>query len=262
MLGAGPVAGPGVAGYDGCRSPAMRQFLNHRTIQSRVRAMADPSQAAVLARFFKTGPGEYGEGDVFVGVRVPVLRKLAKECRALPLKEAERLLGSAVHEERLVALLIWVFQAAHGEETDKRRIYGRYLARAAKHINNWDLVDLSAPQLVGAYLRDKSHAPLDRLARSKNLWERRISILATLHFIRNGQFDDTLRIAERLLGDGEDLIHKAVGWMLREVGKRNQRVLERFLRQHHAAMPRTMLRYAIERLPEQRRQMYLTGTCF
>jgi 3-methyladenine DNA glycosylase AlkD len=230
--------------------------MNALECQDRLRSLGKPADAAFLARFFKTGPGEYGEGDVFIGVRVPAIRRVAKEFRALPLDEVERLLHSEVHEARLAALVILVLQTAKGDAELRRRVYDLYLANT-KHINNWDLVDLSAPQLVGAYLEDRSRRPLDRLAASCWLWDRRISILATFHFIRRGDFDDTLRIAATLLVDRADLIHKAVGWMLREVGKRDQPALERFLRLHCPTMPRTTLRYAIERFPEKKRRTYL-----
>jgi 3-methyladenine DNA glycosylase AlkD len=232
--------------------------MNAQKVQACLRSLGDPATAAFLPRFFKTGPGEYGEGDVFIGVRVPAIRKVAKEFKELPLPEAVRLLHSKIHEERLAALVILVSQAAKGDAQTQRRIYHLYLANT-KCINNWDLVDLSAPQLVGAYLENKSRKPLYRLAKSSCLWDRRISILATFHFIRQGDFDDTLKIAEMLLGNKEDLIHKAVGWMLREVGKRDQDALASFLQKHCRTMPRTMLRYAIERLSERTRQAYLAS---
>ena len=185
-----------------------------------------------------------------------VIRKVAKEFKKLPLAEVECLLHSNIHEERLLALVILVGQFEKGDEATRKSIYDLYLANT-RHINNWDLVDLSAPQIVGGYLETRSRKPLDRLAKSASLWERRISILATHWFIRHGDFADTLRIAKKLIGDKEDLIHKAVGWMLREVGKRDVAVLEEFLDKHCRTMPRTMLRYAIERFPENRRQAYL-----
>lgn len=231
--------------------------MNAREVQTRLRSFANPADAAFLPGFFKTGPGEYGEGDVFIGVRVPAVRKVAKEFKLLPLPEVVRLLHSKIHEERLTALVILVLQTEKGDAETRRRVYDLYLANT-KYINNWDLVDLSAPQLVGAHLNDKSHKPLYRLAKSSWLWDRRISILATFHFIRQGDFDDTLRIAEMLLGDKHDLIHKAVGWMLREVGKRDQTILEAFLEEHGRIMPRTMLRYAIEKFSEKKRRAYLT----
>jgi len=227
-----------------------------KSAQQRLRSFASPEQATILSRLFKTGPGQYGEGDKFIGVKVPVTRKVAKEFKSLPLSEVECLLHSEIHEERLLALVILVGQFEKGDDAIKKQIYDLYLANT-QFINNWDLVDLSAPQIVGGYLQDRSRKPLDRLAKSKSLWERRISILATFYFIREGDFADTTRIAEKLLGDKEDLIHKAVGWMLREVGKRDVAVLEEFLTQHCGAMPRTMLRYAIERFPEGKRMKYM-----
>jgi len=226
--------------------------------QQRLRSLGCPKQAAILARFFKTGPGQYGEGDKFIGVKVPVIRKVAKEFKALPLAEVECLLHSDIHEERMLALVILVGQFQKGDDALRKRIYDLYLANTA-HINNWDLVDLSAPKIVGGYLETRSRKPLDRLAKSVSLWERRISIIATGWFIWRDDFADTLRIAEKLLGDREDLIHKAVGWMLREVGKRDVAVLEEFLGEHCRVMPRTMLRYAIERFSEKKRRGYMDG---
>jgi 3-methyladenine DNA glycosylase AlkD len=230
--------------------------MNSKTIQSSIRKLGNQKDAGILQWFFKTGPGEYGEGDVFVGVRVPVLRKLVKEFEAADESTIHDLLESAVHEDRALALFILVRQFEKGNEVDRARIYRFYLNHA-RRINNWDLVDLSAPQVVGGYLANRSRRPLYRLVRSKSLWERRIAILATFTFIRQGDFADTLALADRLLGDREDLIHKAVGWMLREVGKRDLAVLENFLKLRCKTMPRTMLRYAIEKFPEPKRQAYL-----
>ena len=230
-----------------------------KAAQQRLRSFASPQQAAILAQFFKTGPGQYGEGDRFIGVKVPVTRKVAKEFKNLPLPEIKCLLHSDIHEERLLALVILVGQFEKGDDTAKKRIYNLYLANT-KHINNWDLVDLSAPQIVGSYLEKRNRTPLFRMANSRSLWRRRISIVATLHFIRKGDFGNTIGIAQHLvLFDKEDLIHKAVGWMLREVGKRDVVVLEEFLGEHYRVMPRTILRYAIERLPEKKRREYLNG---
>jgi 3-methyladenine DNA glycosylase AlkD len=231
---------------------------NAKSVQHQLRSFASFEQAAILSRFFKTGPGQYGEGDRFIGVKVPVTRKVAKEFKSLPLDEVDCLLHSEIHEERLLALVILVGQFEKGDEAIQKQIYNLYLANT-DHINNWDLVDLSAPQIVGGYLQNKSHKPLDRFAKSKSLWERRISILATFYFIREGDFADTIRVAEMLLKDKEDLIHKAVGWMLREVGKRDVAVLERFLDEHCRVMPRTMLRYAVERFSEGKRRKYMNG---
>jgi 3-methyladenine DNA glycosylase AlkD len=224
----------------------------------RLRQLATPGKAEILQRFFKTGPGEYGAGDVFLGVMVPDIRRGAREFADLPEGQVSRLLASRVHEERLTALLILVRRFEKGDERVRRRVYAFYL-RHLSRVNNWDLVDLTAPNIVGAHLLDRDRRVLDRLARSPDLWRRRVAIVATHAFIRRGEFADTLRLSERLLGDPEDLIHKAAGWMLREVGKRDPASLERFLRRHCRGMPRTMLRYAIERLPETRRRAYLAG---
>jgi 3-methyladenine DNA glycosylase AlkD len=231
--------------------------MNARLVQGRLRALGNPASAAFLARFFKTGPGEYAEGDVLIGVRVPAIRNVVREFKDLPLRETARLLRSRIHEERLAALIVLVSQARKGCDEQRKRIYDLYLANT-RHVNNWDLVDLSAPQLVGAFLEDKNRKPLYRLAMSSWLWDRRISILATFHFIRQGDFCDTLAIGEKLLGDREDLIHKATRWMLREVGKRDPGSLTAFLDEKWRAMPRTMLRYAIERLPAKMRRAYLS----
>ena len=227
-------------------------------IQAKLRGLAKKENAEVAQRFFKTGPGEYGEGDKFLGIRVPVLRKLAKEYQAISVGEAEKLLKSPIHEERLLALFILIRIYSKGVEFVKKRIYDFYLNNT-KFINNWDLVDASAEHIVGHFLLDKRKDPLFRLAKSKNLWERRISIMATFCFIKCQKYSDTLEISEVLLHDKEDLIHKAVGWMLREVGKRNLPLEEEFLKAHYKDMPRTMLRYAIERFPESKRQLYLKG---
>jgi 3-methyladenine DNA glycosylase AlkD len=226
----------------------------HRELES----LADPCHAAILQRFFKTGPGEYGEGERFRGIRVPVLRKMARKYRHLSLAEAGRLVQSAFHEDRLLALLTLIHRYYQGEGAVRDAIHRLYLEHR-RFVNNWDLVDASAPHLVGHYLRDRNTDPLTRLADSGVLWERRMAIIATFHFIKQGDHDETLRVARLLLGDPEDLIHKAVGWMLREVGKRDVTVAEAFLQAHYRQMPRTMLRYAIERFPEARRQAYLTG---
>jgi 3-methyladenine DNA glycosylase AlkD len=221
--------------------------------------MARPADVPVLQSFFKTGPGQYGEGDVFIGVRLPQLRTLCRDCRGISLGEATRLLRSRVHEERLLALLLLVDAFHRGTVEEQRAIYDAYLANTA-FINNWDLVDSSAHRIVGPWLEDRSRAPLRRLARSSSLWERRIAIIATLHFIRRGAFEDTFLIADALIDDPHDLIHKAVGWMLREVGNRDGAALRRFLKDRYRRMPRTMLRYAIEKFPEKERLGYLKGT--
>ena len=221
--------------------------------------MGNKEDAHFLQRFFKTGPGQYGEGDIFLGLRVPATRRLAKEYKNLSLKEVSSLLKSPYHEVRLFALISLVNTFDKGDESTQKKIYDMYLANT-KYINNWDLVDLSAPNIVGAYLFTKSRKPLYQLAKSKSLWERRIAVLATFYFIKNNQFEDSLKIAEILLPDKEDLIHKAVGWMLREVGKRDSKIAETFLRKHCRIMPRTMLRYAIERFTPSKRRMYLDGS--
>jgi 3-methyladenine DNA glycosylase AlkD len=222
-----------------------------------MKGLGNPSRAASVSRFFKTAPGQYGAGDRFLGIRVPVLRKLAVKHQALPLRELSALLKSSWHEERLLALLILVRQYAEGEPARRAAIYRLYMSRTAR-INNWDLVDCSAEHIVGAHLRDGTRARLLRLAKSKVLWERRIAIIATLHYIKRGEFDDTLRLARLLRDDPHDLIHKAAGWMLREVGKRDRAAEETFLRQHAKRMPRTMLSYAIERFPPSLRRRYLS----
>ena len=230
--------------------------MTARDLQSRLDCLASPKDAVFLQRFFKTRPGQYGEGDRFLGIRVPVLRKLAREARDLPLGQTVRLLHSPFHEARMLALLILAGQMPRAAEAVRRNIYDCYLGNTA-HINNWDLVDVTSPHVVGAYLADRDRCVLDRLARSRSLWERRIAIVATHWFIRHAEFADTIRIASQLLSDEHDLIHKAAGWMLREVGKREASILHGFLRQHCRQMPRTMLRYAIERFPENVRRDYL-----
>jgi 3-methyladenine DNA glycosylase AlkD len=221
----------------------------------RLRDFASEERAAVNRRFFKTGAGQYGEGDEFLGVSVPNLRTVVREFRSLTRDELLPLLHSKWHEERLLAVVILTEQYKRG---DRDAIYALYLANT-KFINNWDLVDTSAPQIVGAHLFERSLAPLRKLAKSKSLWERRIAIIATQHFIRQGDFDETLSLAALLLRDREDLIHKAVGWMLREVGNRDRARLLAFLDEHATSMPRTMLRYAIEKFPEELRKAYLSS---
>jgi 3-methyladenine DNA glycosylase AlkD len=225
-------------------------------IRRRLIAVASPERATVNASFFKTGPGEYGEGDRFIGVNVPTLRKLSREFEDLPLRSVATMLSSPWHEERLLSLLILVRQYQRGERRQRDAIHRVYL-KNTRYINNWDLVDLSAEHIVGPHLPAADRALLVRLAKSKGLWERRIAMLATFHYIKAGEFTDALRIATLLLDDPHDLIHKAVGWMLREIGNRDRRVEETFLRQHALRMPRTMLRYAIERFPEPLRRRYL-----
>ncbi len=227
-------------------------------IQKELRTLASPETARIAQGFFKTGPGQYGEGDVFLGIKVPVLRALAKKQRDAGLEDIQSLLDSAYHEERLFALLLLMQFYPRADERGQQAAYDLYLGNTQR-INNWDLVDVSAPHIVGRHLENGPRKVLHRMAKSASLWERRIAIIATLHFIRLNDFADTLGIAAALLHDEHDLMHKAVGWMLREVGKRDLAAEEDFLKQHYREMPRTMLRYAIERFPETKRKRYLNG---
>ena len=228
----------------------------YNNIINNLQSLANPEIAEHSQRFFKTGKGEYGEGDLFLGIRVPIIRQAVKKFKIVSLATLKRLLKSEFHEIRLFALLSLVYQY---EKTDQQEeIYKIYLSNT-RYINNWDLVDTSTPNIVGSFLVNNDRKVLYNLAESDSLWERRISILATFKFIRNGQFKDTLLISETLLNDDEDLIHKAVGWMLREVGNRDIKTEEKFLKKHYNNMPRTMLRYAIEKFEEEKRQKYLKG---
>ena len=227
-------------------------------IQKTLRQLADPEIAAHSQRFFKTGPGQYGEGDRFLGILVPILRRQISRFLQTPQEEILALLRSPYHEERLFALLLMVARYTQGTVEERNRLHEAYLAHTP-HINNWDLVDSSAAQLVGAHLEEQDCGLLASLAGSDSIWERRIAIIATFHFIRKHRFNECLDIAVRLLNDREDLIHKATGWMLREVGKRDLATEETFLQKHYHRMPRTMLRYAIERFPENTRKAYLAG---
>ena len=218
--------------------------------------LGDPDRAKNLSSFFKTGKGQYGEGDVFLGITVPEQRKVAKRYDNLPLDDLQELLNSEIHEHRFTALVILIAKYRKAEESRKNEIFEFYL-KNIENINNWDLVDLSAPRIVGDYLINKERPILYNLAKSNNLWERRISILSTFTFIANNDFKDALNISELLLHDEHDLIHKAVGWALREIGKRDQEAEERFLTKHYLHMPRTMLRYAIEKFAEKKRKKYL-----
>jgi len=220
---------------------------------------SDKKKAKIVQRFFKTGPGEYAQGDIFLGITAPMLRILSKQYQSLAFNETLQLLKSRIHEERLLSLLIIILKYRKVVLSEKRKIYKAYLNHS-KYVNNWDLVDVSAKHIIGDFLKNKDRTPLYKLARSDSLWERRIAILSTFHFIENNDFEDTLKIAEILISDPHDLIHKAVGWMLREVGKRDRDSEERFLKRYYTAMPRTMLRYAVERFPETKRQAYLKGT--
>ncbi len=227
------------------------------SVVEELRGLATPAKSKASAWFFKTGEGQYGHGDVFLGVTVPEQRRVAKRHQDLPLAEIRKLLRSAPHECRLTALLILVRQYETGDEAAQERIARFYLAHRAR-VNNWDLVDSSAPYILGRHLLTRDRSILYALARSADLWERRVAIIATLAFIRAGEYGDALKIARLLLADRHDLVHKAAGWMLREVGNRNPAAAERFLKAHAARMPRTMLRYAIEKLPERKRKAYLT----
>jgi 3-methyladenine DNA glycosylase AlkD len=228
-------------------------------LKEELRSLGDADIASHSARFFKTGEGEYGAGDKFLGIRVPVIRKAVGRNRNVSLRAVLSLLRSKYHEERLFAVLSLVdrYQRAEGEA--KRKIFTHYLQNL-RFVNNWDLVDSSAHLIVGPQLEGGCRNLLYRLAKSNDLWERRIAIMSTYHFIRQEDFDDTLAIATVLLNDNEDLIHKAVGWMLREVGNRDRKIEEGFLQSHYRDMPRTMLRYAIEKFPERRRKAYLNGS--
>jgi 3-methyladenine DNA glycosylase AlkD len=219
--------------------------------------LSNPEKAKKLSGFFKTGKGQYGEGDVFLGIPVPEQRKVSKKYIDLSMKDLQELLSSRIHEHRLTALLILVTKYEKADNPGKEEIFNFYL-KNTEYINNWDLVDLSAPKIVGDYLYKKDRSILFKLAKSNNLWERRIAILSTFTFIRHNDFEDALSISEQLLHDEHDLIHKAVGWMLREIGKRDQEIEERFLSKYCMQMPRTMLRYAIEKFDENKRKYYLT----
>ena len=227
-------------------------------LKSDLQSLKSPDKNKILQRFFKTGPGEYGEGDIFLGLTVPQQRQVAKKYKELDFTSLQKLLNSKIHEYRQVALFILVEQFQKADEVTQIQIFNFYL-KNTKHINNWDLVDLSAPKIVGIYLLDKKpqRKILYKLVKSENLWEKRIAIISTYTFIKNKELEDTLKISQILLGDKHDLIHKAVGWMLRELGKIDQKLEEQFLQKHIKQMPRTMLRYAIEKFEEGKRQYYL-----
>jgi 3-methyladenine DNA glycosylase AlkD len=234
-----------------------------REIKNELKSISNPKQAKLLSGFFKTGKGEYGEGDIFYGIKVPVVRNIIKKYSTkINISDTEKLLHSKIHEERLCALLILVdkFENKKATESEKSEIFKTYLANT-NWINNWDLVDLSAPRIFGNYLYNHSEKQelFEKLAKSDLLWERRISILGTFYFIKNKDFHHTLNVSELLLKDKQDLMHKAVGWMLREIGKKDSKVEKTFLKKYYKQMPRTMLRYAIERFPEKKRKEYLAG---
>lgn len=228
-----------------------------KQLKSDLAQLSNHEKAQQLSRFFKTGKGQYGEGDIFLGIPVPQQRKIAKRYLELPLQKLQLLLRSEIHEHRLTALLILVAKYTKADQIGKDQIYQFYLKNIA-FVNNWDLVDLSAPKIIGDYLFDKDISLLITLAKSKNLWERRIAILSTFKFIQNNRFQEALRISELLVHDEHDLIHKAVGWMLREIGKRDQEIEEQFLRKYYQIMPRVMLRYALEKFEKDKRSFYLT----
>lgn len=228
-------------------------------IKKELRKHKSAEQAVILQRFFKTGKGEYGENDKFLGIKVPIQRKIAKNFIELPLKDIEKLLQSKWHEERLTAIHILNNKYNRDNNKEMKQVFDMYF-KNIEHINNWDLVDSSAPYFVGHYLFKRNKAILYKLVISTDLWERRISIMATYYFIRQRQFENTLKLAKILLKDDHDIIQKAVGWMLREVGNRHLPAEEKFLKKYYKRMPRTMLRYAIEKFPEKKRKEYLYGT--
>ncbi len=230
------------------------QHLQH--LKTDLRNIANPEKAKILARFFKTGKGHYGEGDIFLGIMVPAQRRMAKKYASLSLKDIKILLASKVHEHRLIALFILVGQYQKSEEQVKNKIVDFYLVHAGR-INNWDLVDLSSPHILGDHYFEKNTTMLYRLAESNNLWKRRIAIMATFTFIKKSRFKEALDISEMLVHDNHDLIHKAVGWMLREIGKRDLKREEEFLKKHAHEMPRTMLRYSIERFDQKKRNYWM-----
>ncbi len=228
------------------------------SLKQEIALLANPEKARILQGFFKTGKGQYGESDIFLGISVPKQRKVAKKFKEIKLQKLTPFMQSKIHEKRLVALLILVQKFEKGNKAEKEKIYKFYFDNM-QGVNNWDLVDLTAPKIVGAWLLDKDRKFLFKLAKSNDLWEKRISIIATFAFIKEKDFEDSLAIAEILLQDKHDLIHKAVGWMLREIGKKDLATEERFLKKHYKEMPRTMLRYAIERFEEEKRLNYLKG---
>ena len=231
--------------------------MSGATARALLAEFSDPERATHAMRFFKTGPGDYGEGDRFIGVTVPDVRKVERQLRGLPLAGILDLLASAIHEERLLALLLMVSRYDKGDEKVRQEVFETYLAHRDR-INNWDLVDASAPYIFGRHVHGKGEEERLALARSERMWDRRIAMVSTLHSIRQGETAIVAQLAELLLNDRHDLMHKAVGWMLREAGKRDASMLERFLDRHAAEMPRTALRYAIERLPEERRKDYMS----
>lgn len=249
----------GAENYQGCPT-LIPPIALKKQILIRLKSLGNAEIASHSQRYFKTGKGEYGQGDRFLGIRMPVVRKCVREFRAVSFKETIALLHSEFHEARMLALLIMVDKYERSKsEPEREQFYKAYLANTT-HINNWDLVDCSAHKIVGRHLLGRDRKVLYKLAKSTSLWERRISIICTFWFIRHREFDDSLKLAEILLNDPEDLIHKAVGWVLREVGNKSFKTEDHFLQKHYLTMPRTMLRYAIEKFPEARRKAYLAGT--
>ncbi|MBC8501264.1 MAG: DNA alkylation repair protein [DPANN group archaeon] len=227
-------------------------------LKKELQKLSNPKKAAIMQRFFKTGPGEYGEGDVFIGPTVPEQRSIAKKYIDLDFKDIQILLNNKIHEYRLTGIFILVYKFQRASDKEKKKIYNFYIKNFDR-INNWDLIDCTCDKILGPYMLEhsKEKKKLYKWVKSRRLWTRRISIITTFEFIKNNEFEDTLKVSGILLHDGHDLIHKAVGWMLREIGKRDQAVEERFLRKHYKQMPRTMLRYAIERFDEKKRQFYM-----
>ena len=232
--------------------------IRSQQVVKRLKELARAEIAQQSQRFFKTGKGQYGEGDRFLGIRVPALRKLVREYQGMSLQEIQKLLNSPFHEARLFALLLLVHQFKKGASAKQEQIYRLYLDNT-RNINNWDLVDSSAPYIVGPFLENRDRQILCKLAKSSDLWERRIAIMSCFYFIRQNDYSDTLILAEQLINDPHDLIHKATGWMLREVGNRDRQVEVDFLNRHYQDMPRTMLRYAIENFSPPERKAYLNG---
>lgn len=227
------------------------------TITGELKALASPEKAAHLSRFFKTGKGEYGEGDLFLGITVPEQRNIAKKYKDAPFDVLEQLIRSPYHEIRLTSLLILIYKFEKNKSTEERRYCIDFYIAHTAYINNWDLVDLSCYKILGEWLADKDKALLYQWANNGHLWQQRISIVTCMAFIRKGDFRDALSVSDLLLGHRHDLIHKAVGWLLREIGKKDKDTLTAFLSSRYPHMPRTMLRYAIERFPEEERQQYL-----
>lgn len=225
-------------------------MVSSTQITNELKQLSNPKKAKIYQRFFKTGKGEYGEGDIFIGLTVPEQRQVAKKYKEVSLKEIQALLDSSIHEHRLTGLIILTYKELN------KQVYEFYM-KNIKAVNNWDLVDLTCHRIIGKYLLDKDRKILYKLAKSKNLWERRIAIISCFAFIDKNDFKDALKISEILLNDKHDLIHKAVGWVLREIGKKDLKQEEKFLDKYHKTMPRTMLRYSIEKFPEEKRKYYM-----